>query len=202
MGLSSLLPWLPAVSVFRLQWVSCRRRWFIWKVPRPGCQWATASCSLGLPAGLSHLKKLNWLMLLSCSATTQLFRAFCFIHQGKGAAGQFLSLYLSNSLLTYGDRVLSTLLLKNLLYQKPLPWCYSAFRSLITVYLSLYSMFVHCKVQMPANKPAPGLHSVISCVIHKIASESVWNYRESLLFWSESFWTWENPYCGAKAGLP
>lgn len=146
-----------------------------------------ASCSLGLAAGLSHLKKLYWLMLLFCSATTQLFRAFCFIHQGKGTAGQFLSLCVSNSLLISEDRVLSTHLLKNLLYPKLLPWCYYAFRSLITVCLPLYSMFVHCKVQTSANKSAPGSHSIIYCVIHKIASKSVWNYRKSILYWRESF---------------
>lgn len=111
-------------------------------------------------------------MLLSCSATTQLFRAFYTIHQGKGTAGQFLSLCVANGLLICGDRVPSKLLLKNLLYEKILPRWSSAL-SLITVCLPLHSMFAHCKVKTSANKPAPGSHSAIYHVIHKIASKSV-----------------------------
>lgn len=42
------------LSVCSICSVSCRRRWLIWKCGGL----ATASCSLGIPAGLSHFKKL------------------------------------------------------------------------------------------------------------------------------------------------
>lgn len=69
--------------------VSCRRRWFIWKVPRPGCQWATASCSLGLPAGLSHLKKLTGWCFYPALLPHSFSEHFALFTKAKGLLGSF-----------------------------------------------------------------------------------------------------------------
>lgn len=173
---------------------------------RPSHQWATASSRLGLPADLSPFQKLFWLLLLTCSSTTQLFRACCFIDQGMGSLQRgcwavFVPpLHMPDSLLSRGYRALGTLLLKHVLYNKLLPWCSVAFKSLIMVCLHLYSMLAQREVQSSPNKPAPGSCSASYCVICKIASKSVWNDRKSVLFWSESFWTCKKPCCCAKAG--
>lgn len=138
--------------------MSCRRRIFIWWLPR--CPWATASSSLGLPADLSPFQKLSCCRFYTALAPHGFWEHFALFTESnrslqRGCWVVFVTpLCMPDSLLARGDRALSALRLKHTLCHKLLPGCSFAFKSLVTACLRLYSMLAQSKVQTSANKPA------------------------------------------------
>lgn len=168
MVLSSLFPWLPAVCSTCS--VSCRR-WLIWKVWKPSCPWATASCSLGIPTGLSHFKKLFGGCFYPALLPHSFSEYFALFTKAKGLLGSFCHSIWPTACSFVGTESLV-----------PFFWRTRCIRSFCfdsilhsEVWLQCVCLFTAClPCQTSANKPAPGSDSAMCSVVHKIARKSVW----------------------------